>query len=482
MFLFDLLKPLRRGFARTPESIGRKRRPRRAALQCEALEERRVPAITYNAVAGLISIQGGSKNDVAEVRLDTRGTASALDDKVIASLRSYSAAGSLLSTETREFSMYGSIKGSRFLTLRVMQVNFTGSGGQDRFTNHTSVSSLADGGSGNDTLVGGSGADTLRGGFGHDSLRGLAGNDTLEGGYDHDTMSGGDGNDSLVGSYGNDSMLGGIGDDTMDGGFGDDVLRGEAGYDRLYGSFGNDVLFGGDNNDQLYGGFDNDGLFGGGGHDNLYGQFGADRFLLWNPTPSDLAISIVHDQAAEDAAIVFDDGRERVIEGVTYSAKSWTPAEIERMDWIFALLHRETGSTTLLERSDGQAMHFQRNGGTGRGWNYGDFMILTDAQLGGSDNWLHGYTLHEVGHNWNGDQIGATRWRDFRNLSWTSDDRIRSGAVFASDYARSSVNEDWSESFAAYFQQEAGEAFYNGAGAAAIPDKITLIRGWVDTV
>ena len=89
------------------------------------------------------------------------------------------------------------IKGNvyKFSTDQVKKITFAGYEGDDVFKNNTSIPSVADGGSGNDTLNGGSGRDTLNGGAGADTLEGTDGDDELIGGSGNDTLKGGGGND-----------------------------------------------------------------------------------------------------------------------------------------------------------------------------------------------------------------------------------------------------------------------------------------------
>jgi len=93
-------------------------------------------------------------------------------------------------------------------------------------TNLTTVSTVTQGTSGNDTLGGTTNADVLYG---------FAGNDALNG-------AGTNGNDSLYGGTGNDTLNGGYGNDILDGGAGDDTLSGHNDNDTYYYQSGNDVL------------------------------------------------------------------------------------------------------------------------------------------------------------------------------------------------------------------------------------------------
>jgi Ca2+-binding RTX toxin-like protein len=128
----------------------------------------------------------------------------------------------------------------------------------DSVTNKTGVYMLADGGSGNDTLIGGSGADQLQGSTGIDKLYGKAGNDILFGDA---------GNDWIDAAAGNDTVLGGAGNDVVYGKDGKDVLYGEAGNDTISAGNGGGSIVGGTGNDRLVGGNGIDSIFG----DNLDG-------------------------------------------------------------------------------------------------------------------------------------------------------------------------------------------------------------------
>ena len=56
---------------------------------------------------------------------------------------------------------------------------------------------------------------------------------------------------------------------------------------------------------------------------------------------------------------------------------------------------------------------------------------------------------------------------------------FKTTSEFASSYAKSTPNEDFAESFAAFFSQRAGWTFYKGTGASAIPTKIGLFNQWL---
>lgn len=196
----------------------RRLRSRRAAasphLATESLETRLALAasVGFDARQGLILITGSDAADVVSVTQRSRAVVVAVSG---AAAKTFNAS-------------------------QVRTIAFRGLGGDDTFTNNTSIRCTADGGLGRDTLRGGSNSDDLRGGR--------------------------DG-DILLGNGGNDLLFGGAGDDRIDGG---------AGKDRCYGELGADDLRGGNDDDALYGGDDNDDLYGDGGNDDLNGEAGDD--------------------------------------------------------------------------------------------------------------------------------------------------------------------------------------------------------------
>ena len=210
-----------------------------------------------------------------------------------------------------------SITGSDSMTFpaaNVSSIRFVGLGGDDQFTNGTSIPSFAFGQAGNDTLIGGSGIDRLVGGTGTDiltgndgddeirggadgikeidggagndrlfggrgmnTIRGGTGNDTVFGGPDVDIIFGGAGNDNLFTGQGNNIVEGGSGIDLIISGAGDDELFGEEGNDRIFAGEGDDEIDGGEGNDVVVGRAGNDVLLGGAGDDFIRGNDGDDR-------------------------------------------------------------------------------------------------------------------------------------------------------------------------------------------------------------
>lgn len=234
----------------------------RPPLHLEPLESRIVLAagIVFDPRSGVLAIEGTPRNDIATVTLQ--------GSRIVATLR----------TPSGSFSRAVS-------AAAVTRIDFKALAGDDSFTNSTHVMSVADGGSGDDTLIGGEGTDRFLGGSGKDRLQGRGGNDVLKGGIGDDwldggpgadKLGGGDGLDTLLGGEGADLLRGGSGGDLLDGGAGDDVLIGDEGDDQLYGGAGGDQIFGGVGDDKLWGGDGADALDGGAGNDTIDGDAGND--------------------------------------------------------------------------------------------------------------------------------------------------------------------------------------------------------------
>jgi Ca2+-binding RTX toxin-like protein len=201
----------------------RTNRPKyRMPLGFELAEDRRMLAagLGFDALAGLVTINGTSGADSARIALVDRRILITLDTSGLDFSRSFSAS-------------------------QVKRIVFNGGNGDDRCTNTTAITATLYGGAGNDTLIGGSGVDQIDGGEGDDRLVGGLGNDRLLGGDGNDTLTGSDGNDRLDGGLGNDLLEGGAGNDWLVGGKGNDTYRFDA-----------DVALGVDTLDESAGGVD----------------------------------------------------------------------------------------------------------------------------------------------------------------------------------------------------------------------------------
>jgi Ca2+-binding RTX toxin-like protein len=251
---------------------------RRAQPQLEALEDRRVPAVTLYANGGLW-IEGSSADDYAYV--------SPVTENGINYLRVETYLG-----PTHQSNWFEAAK--------VTEIVFLGGQGHDRFQHGTALPCWQYGGDGNDSLIGGYGMDVLYGGGGNDFLYdstvsndwlfGEAGNDTLQAGDGSDRLIGGDGSDLLEGHVGDDWLWGEVGNDTLDGGWGNDVLYGGDGDDNLSGFQGRDWLLGEGGNDYLH---DAEGtgdtLVGGAGSDAFRYDLGLDDVRDLDPSQGDRA-------------------------------------------------------------------------------------------------------------------------------------------------------------------------------------------------
>lgn len=366
------------------------------------------------------------------------------------------------------------------------------------------------GGAGNDALYGYLGYDTLSGEDGNDYLSGYTGNDTLLGGAGDDTLVGGGGTDQMFGdagndwldggvggsavyadNTGNDNLFGGTGNDTLHASdWGDNTLHGGDGNDALYGYNGRDNLYGDAGDDALNGGGNDDGLFGGAGVDTLTGGSGDDRFLDRTWEQKILFITIrrwqdnVTDKGSNDVRIGFQDGVQvtKTFAGqngsYTYSGKAWSDREIEVLDDAFEVLHDATYNTKLLKRKDGSEQIFTRQGVktassggtfTASAWNSGGNVSFTDYAFD-TDDEARGTLLHEQGHNWD-TEYNAAGWRAVSG--WTQTNQSGNAAYqqgsdasgswwylktaqFASSYARTNPNEDFAESFGAYYMNRGG--------------------------
>ena len=135
------------------------------------------------------------------------------------------------------------------------------------------ISTMLDGGFGNDTIIGGSGKDSIFGNQGNDLINGGAGDDTIDGGADNDTLVGGAGTDTLSVTANTTLTIGatqttGNGTDTFSE-FEQAILTGGVGNNRLDASAAtiNVTLQGLEGNDTLLGGAGDDLLDGGDGID-----------------------------------------------------------------------------------------------------------------------------------------------------------------------------------------------------------------------
>ncbi|MFO0879047.1 MAG: hypothetical protein U0840_17020 [Gemmataceae bacterium] len=295
----------------------------------------------------------------------------------------------------------------------------------------------------------------------------------------------------------------------LDGGPGDDLIVGaKHGKNQMFGRQDDDQLVAGNMADELDGGDGNDAVCGG-PLTTLVGGAGRDRFL-WRDSlgalPEDYRL-----HQAEDVLFHLDIGpaTDVNIDGVMthYTGKDWDADDILTVDRVFSRL-QSLSLTKLLRKADGSELSFDRFA-SGRGFNEGTYIALTDNQFNSSTDYVAAYVLHEIGHNWDVSQSG---WNAFLALSgWTHvfpADPAQPGqldpryspmtsnpdathgwwylktAQFVSQYAKNTPLDDFAESFAAYFMARCGFRWsdYGKAGDPGVtgaPDKIAHLEDWL---
>lgn len=235
-----------------------------SSSQYRELETRRMlAAVHFNPANGELTIAGDGGNNVATTTL-------------VGSLVRANLEGTAVDYNANE----------------VTKIIFIGFGGDDVFTNSTSIPSAMYGQDGNDTLNGGSGDDVVVGGTGNDVLNGNGGNDRIVGALGNDTINGGTGNDRIFGSAGVNLIHGDAGDDVIYGGNEADTIHGDAGIDQIFALGGDDILYSGtggvagssgaSQGDLLMGHGGNDTMNGGGGLDIFWGGLGDDIMVGGN--------------------------------------------------------------------------------------------------------------------------------------------------------------------------------------------------------
>ena len=288
--------------------------------------------------AGVIRIVGDDRADKAVVALKTVGRASqvfvTLDQATFKKGPLGSAPFVIVKHSEKSFP-----------AAQVSGLYFSGGDGDDSFANKTGLPSLAQGGSGGDSLTGGSAADRLEGGAGADYLEGGGGDDLLIGGNGDDwyffTQPGTLGTDTIREDPGRDTdrldfsgLKAGItlslsstatqavvkgvlslvlesdtGVEDVNGGSGNDHIEGNDRYNRIYGGKGIDdlsdvdakvagaSLYGEDGNDHIIGSQFADELDGGAGVDYLEAHAGDD---------------VIHAGPGNDVEVYGEEGNDKI--------------------------------------------------------------------------------------------------------------------------------------------------------------------------
>ncbi len=160
-------------------SAGRRRQslPVRPPISVEILEGRTLLSASVDLKGTTLVIQGGGENAKVTVENTGAGKDGVMDtaDDVLT-----------VTVEGQDPEVIDPSDGKGKKGGKVERIIFTGTGGDDCFTNNTNINSKADGGKGNDSLIGGGGEDRLDGEQGDDTVDGREGKDTLIGGADGD--------------------------------------------------------------------------------------------------------------------------------------------------------------------------------------------------------------------------------------------------------------------------------------------------------
>ena len=481
---------------------------RRRAMMLESLEDRRVMAATLAFTApfelSITADPAGSRVYIHD--LDPNNIPTNTQDFFVVVAAS--------NDGTRSYSFHKS---------QIVKFNFTGSNYDDVYQASTGigfgnapvvhhVNALG----GNDMITTGQFADTVYGGAGSDEIHGGGGDDTLEGGSSRDRIWGDSGNDTIRGDSGVDDLFGGRGNDTIHGGSDADWIEGQEDNDHLFGDSGTDFL---------YGGAGIDGLFGGFGADQLHGGTGADRFLfrtgetgIFQQTFGGSTISIadnILDDTIDDIRVRFTNEGARTVNwgpGVvpnttSYTAGNWSDSDIKLVDQALGTIAEATRNNALLYKSSGDEPQMYRLGNASNqyvGFNdgagdthYSNQSFLWNGVF--NADWAVQVVFHEIGHNWDtvaeaerliwiwgGGTVNAFRaasgwtqtapsdiWNYSKsrdNLWWYAND-----AEFVCGYAATNPQEDYAETFSAYFMELAERTFVGGDGADGARAKCQIV-------
>ncbi|MEM1165277.1 MAG: calcium-binding protein [Planctomycetota bacterium] len=333
---------------------------------------------------------------------------------------------------------------------------------------------------GNDTVVASAMFDRpiyVQSGDGADVITTGIGDDVIYGGNGNDQIDAGGGRDAVYGEFGDDDLDGNDNDDLLVGGWGDDTIQGDDGSDLLHGGPGDDTLQGQAGDDSIVPGLGTDSIYGGTGSDRLVKRVIEGEELL--------------DLDAEDAIIRMYDAGNTNHSGTQYEQGVWEDYQLERANFAFDWLFRETCDnefmyyidTNVPGGDDFRWLEFFKIGPpiSGPQTMSGDSNSATIIRLWhnvvGSDPDVFtrpnlrssGTIIHEIGHAWEGeydpvdwqsrsgwvtnpsDTTGLVQLPNMPGSQWVRDD-----AKFVSNYATTAWFEDFPESFEAYTWYAAG--------------------------
>ena len=200
----------RKWFSRSNRNSNKKRarRSRSRRLKLEALEDRKLLAVTasFSAQFGQLTIIGDQADNVIAVSRADSGDILINNGEV-------------------------AVQGGTPTVQNTNTILALGLGGNDQITlnefNGALPRAFLLGGSGNDLLIGGAGRDFLSGSTGNDTIRGAGNDDQIFGGSGNDVLLGDRGNDRVEGQAGSDLLIvnNGDGSDFLEGGEGNDFVQ-----------------------------------------------------------------------------------------------------------------------------------------------------------------------------------------------------------------------------------------------------------------
>jgi len=226
----------------------------------------------------------------------------------------------------------------------------------------------------------------------------------------------------------------------------------------------------------------------------------------------------INNKTTEDVEVFFENDENVRQSGVDYTDEAWGYDDLIEVDEALKQLVDRTQNNTLLRTKHGNELTFLRVGspldpnsnvagwsleGSGKIWLnnlvFGEWNTGTsDTDFEASnhresfDDHVHNIVLHEIGHKWSDENPD---WGEWKNISgwhqwlgfgaWIHDDS--DDIPWASDYAKESPEEDFAETFAAYFAFENGETFRSGDPSAVespdeLGEKYDHIDNWLDTI
>ena len=263
----------------------------------EALEARRLLAVSFDNALGILRITGDDANDIIQIQVtDVDNATNQPSSFTVFQSSSQAARPGTLPTQQQVIDYINSggiaVPG-QFQVSEVREMVIDSGNGDDLIIlgRRLRIPARVDSGDGNDSVSGGLSDDTITGNQGTDYVFGGFGDDNLSGGTGSDEIFGGTGDDSVdyklrtaalnitLDNAGGDAESGENDNVRSDieiviGGLGNDVISANASPSpvTLFGGAGDDSLTGSGFDDELFGDAGNDSISGGGGNDGLFDE------------------------------------------------------------------------------------------------------------------------------------------------------------------------------------------------------------------